>query len=319
MKKMKKITLIIVLILLKFVLYSQNNQGKADDAGRIALAAVVPDQIEGITPSAQSNLLNKLNQIAVKNGIGGSVFNNRFILTTNISVITKDITPSAPPMHAYTLEVSLYIGDGIDGTLFASTSVTLKGVGQSETKAYISAIQNLKVDDSKYKSFIETGKNKIIEYYNSRCDFILKEAEALANQNQYDAAIFNLIGIPEVCKECYEKALNAIPPIYQKKIDRECKMKLQEANSIWNANQDINSAQSAGAILSTIEPSSACFKEVQDLNKRISEKVKQIDNREWNFKLKEQTQESERIKAYRDIGVAYGNGQPKNITYKTLW
>ncbi len=316
---MKKTTLIIVLILLKFVLYSQNNQGKADDAGRIALAAVVPDQIEGITPSAQSNLLNKLNQIAVKNGIGGSVFNNRFILTTNISVITKDITPSAPPMHAYTLEVSLYIGDGIDGTLFASTSVTLKGVGQSETKAYISAIQNLKVDDSKYKSFIETGKNKIIEYYNSRCDFILKEAEALANQNQYDAAIFNLIGIPEVCKECYEKALNAIPPIYQKKIDRECKMKLQEANSIWNANQDINSAQSAGAILSTIEPSSACFKEVQDLNKRISEKVKQIDNREWNFKLKEQTQESERIKAYRDIGVAYGNGQPKNITYKTLW
>lgn len=312
---MKKITLLIGFFLLNFVLFAQNNQGKADDAGRIALASVISDQIEGLTPSAQSNLQNKLNQIATKNGMGGSSLNNRFIITANVVVLTKDITATAPPMQAYTLEVTLYIGDGIEGTLFSSTSVTLKGVGETETKAYMAALKNLKVADPKYQSFIEQGKNKIIEYYNSKCDFILKEAEMLAAQNDFDGAIAKLLGIPEVCKECYDKALTAVQPIYQKKIDRDCKIKLQEAQGIWNAGQDMNSAENAGAILSTIEPDAACFAEVQALNKKIADKIKQIDDREWKYILKEQAQESERIEAYRAIGVAYGNNQPQNVTY----
>lgn len=312
---MKKIALIIGFFLLNFVLFAQNNQGKADDAGRIALASVVSDQIEGLTPSAQSNLLNKLNQIASKNGMGGSSLNNRFILTANVVVLTKDITATAPPMQAYTLEVTLYIGDGIEGTLFSSTSVTLKGVGETETKAYMAALKNLKVDDPKYQAFIEKGKNKIIEYYNSKCDFILKEAEMLAGQNEFDAAMSKLVGIPEVCKDCYTKAMDAVQPIYQKKIDRDCKIKLQEAQGIWNAGQDMSSAENAGAILATIEPSASCFSEVQALNKKIADKVKQIDDREWKYILKEQAQESERIEAYRAIGVAYGNNQPQNVTY----
>ncbi|HOK36520.1 MAG TPA: hypothetical protein PLR72_04620 [Paludibacteraceae bacterium] len=312
---MKKIKLIIGFFFLNFVLFAQNNQGKSDDAGRIVLTSVVSDQIEGLNPSAQSNLHNKLNQIATKNGMGGSSLNNRFIITANVVVLTKDVTATAPPMHAYTLEITLYIGDGIEGTLFSSTSVTLKGVGETETKAYMAALKNLKVDDPKYQSFIEQGKNKIIEYYNSKCDFILKEAEMLAGQNEFDAAISKLVDIPEVCKECYDKALTAIQPIYQKKIDRDCKIKLQEAQGIWNAVQDRSSAEKAGAILSTIEPDASCFAEVQALNKKIADKVKQIDDREWNYILKEQAQESERIEAYRAIGVAYGNNQPQNVTY----
>jgi hypothetical protein len=312
---MKKIKLILVFFLLNFVLFAQNSQGKSDDAGRIALASVVSDQIEGLTPSAQSNLQNKLNQIATKSGMGGSSLNNRFIITANVVVLTKDITPTAPPMQAYTLEVTLYIGDGIEGTLFSSTSVTLKGVGETETKAYMAALKNLKTADPRYQTFIEQGKNRIIEYYNSKCDFILKEAEMLAGQNEFDAAISKLSGIPDVCKECYDKALTAVQPIYQKKIDRDCKIKLQEAQGIWNAGQDMNSAENAGAILSTIEPAAACFNEVQTLNKKIADKIKQIDDREWKYVLKEQAQESERIEAYRAIGVAYGNNQPKTIVY----
>ena len=312
---MKNITILTIFFLLNIVSFAQNNRGKSDDAGRIALASVVSEQIEGLTPSAKSSLQNKLNQIATKNGMGGSSLNNRFIITANVVVLTKDITATAPPMQAYTLEVTLYIGDGIEGTLFSSTSVTLKGVGETETKAYMAALKNLKVADPKYQSFIEQGKNKIIEYYNSKCDFMLKEAEMLTGQNEFDAAISKLVGIPEVCKECHDKALTAVQPIYQKKIDRDCKIKLQEAQGIWNAGQDMSSAENTGAILSTIEPDAACFSEVQALNKKIADKIKQIDDREWKYTLKEQAQESERIEAYRAIGVAYGNNQPQNVTY----
>jgi len=115
---MKKLILFLFLSLSLSAL-SQNNLGKSDDGARIVLSTYIPDQIEGLTPIIQSNLANKLSQIASANGMGGAS-NSRFIITPNVSVLTKDITPTAPPMHAYTIEVTLYIGDGIDGTLFSS-------------------------------------------------------------------------------------------------------------------------------------------------------------------------------------------------------
>ena len=238
---MKKLVLILCVFCFSIIGISQNSVGKSDDAARIALTAYVPDQIEGITPAVRANLANKLSQIASANGLAGSL-NSRFIITTNISVLTKDITSTAPPMHAYTVEVTLYIGDGIDGTLFSSQSVTLKGVGVNETKAYISALNGLKTKDPVYQTFIEKGKNKIMEYYNSKCDFILKDAQTCASQNKFEEAISKLTAVPEVFKACYDKAMDAVAPIYQKQIDRECKQRLMEATTAWNASQDLSSA-----------------------------------------------------------------------------
>ena len=53
----------------------------------------------------------------------------------------------------------------------------------------------------------------------------------------------------------------------------------------------------------------------QQLSAKIQKRVIEIDKREWNYVMKEQQQTSEMIKAYRDVGVAYGNGQPKSVTY----
>jgi len=128
-----------------------------------------------------------------------------------------------------------------------------------------------------------------------------------------------LSSVPNACEECYVKAIDAVKPIYQKQIDRDCKIKLQEAQGIWNAAQDMAAADKAGAILAKIDPDASCFGQVKTLSSKIAAKVKQIDAREWKYTLKNQQQESERIQAIRDIGVAYGKGQPKNVTYKSLW
>ena len=302
-------------------IYSQNDKGKTDDLGRVILSTYVPDQIEGMPGAAMSSLENKLSQLASANGMGGNSYNSRFIITANVSVLSKDITPTAPPMHAYTLEVTFYIGDGFDGIMFSSYSVNLKGVGENETKAYISALKNLKTADSQYQAFIDKGKSRIIEYYNSRCDFILKESQSLASRNEFDAAIYTLTSVPEVCADCYAKCMDAVGPIYQKQIDRDCQLKLAEANAIWSANQDINAANYAGAVLSDIEPQSVCFKSALALTQKMGSRVKELDKREWNFKLKQQQDDvnikKATIEAARAIGVSYGNGQPKSVVYNT--
>jgi hypothetical protein len=147
----------------------------------------------------------------------------------------------------------------------------------------------------------------------------------MASKAEYDAAIAKLFAIPEVCKECYDKAMNAVGPIYKMQIDRQCKIEMAEANAKWTANQDAYGAEAATAYLAKIDPNSSCYAEAKILNDKMAKRVKEIDQREWDFKLKEQQDqvdlEKATIKAARDIGVAYGENQP-DVVYETavyLW
>ncbi|MCL6461645.1 hypothetical protein SAMN05444372_103270 [Flavobacterium micromati] len=314
---MKKIILWNILIMCYSFSFAQNEKGSANDIARITLAAFVPQQIDKMPDAARSILANKLSQIVTQNGMGGSAYNQRFIITTNVNVISKDLTPTAPAMTAFVLEVTLFIGDGIEGTKFSSTSIIVKGAGENETKAYISAIKKISPSNISIQSFVENGKLKIIEYYNSKCDFIIKEGQTLTSQNKFDEAIATLTNVPEVCKGCYDKAMDAVGPIYQKQIDRDCKIKLQEANTNWNASQDTYGADIAGQFLVQIDPNAACYKEALALSNKIAQRVKEIDQRDWKFQLKEQQDDIDLknaiIKAARDIGVAYGNGPKATI------
>ncbi len=309
-----KLLLLLILPFTISITTAQNSEKTLNDNQRLPISVWIPEQSD-LTSESKNNLENKLMQIATANGMSGDAGSSRFIITANIVVTSKDITPTAPPMHAYSLDVTLYIGDGYEGTSFASHTTSVKGVGQNETKALNAALKNMKTNDIAYQAFVSKGKTKIIEFYNSQCDLIIKEAQTLASQNRFEEAIYKLTGIPEVCKDCYIKCMDAVGPIYQSQIDRECQMKLNKASNIWAANQNVEAANAAGEILSTIEPDAVCFREVKALAEKIAPRVKEIDGREWQYILKDQMLMNERIKAWRDVGVAYGTGQPKSITY----
>ena len=302
---------------------AQNTLSKSDDLGRIILNTYVSDQVEGLPAGAKKMLENKINSITSKHGMGGSALNPRFIMTPNITVLSKDITPTTPPMIALNLEITFYVGDGIDGIKFSSRSVEVKGVGKNENKAYMSAIKRINTSNPAFKALIEDGKEKIIEYYNSNCDFIIKRAKTLSVQNKHDVALMQLTSVPEVCKECFDKCMDEVEPIYKKQIDRDCKMKLAEAKNAWNQGQDLDAAIGAGHFLSGIEPESACYDEAQALVATISKRVKELDQRNWNFKLKKHDDQvdlhEQTIEAARQVGVAHGENQPETVYNIDSW
>lgn len=316
MKKITQLFILATLVLCSTMSFAQDN---SKDANNIMLTAWVPPTIDGMPAASRASLTNKLSQVITSNGLGGSPFNSRFIISANVTVNTKDILPGPPPMYAYNLDITLYIGDGYEGTQFASQTISVKGVGTNETKAYNAGLKNIKTDSPEIKAFIEKGKQKIIQYYKDNCDLIIKKANSLADQDQYEEAIFMLSAVPSACQECYVKTMNAIKPIYQKQIDKDCKEKLQKATGVWNASQDMAAAEEAGAILASINPDAACSPQARTLSNSIAAKVKQIDDREWKYILKDQQQESERIAAIKAIGVAYGSGPKANVTYKSIW
>ena len=303
---MKKI-IYIVMFLVSTGMVAQNDNG-------ITLGAYIPAQTEGIPAYAQSMLKNKLGRIITENGISDDVYNSRFIITPNITVLSKNITGTAPTMVALTLDLTLYIGDGVAGNLFSSQSLLLKGVGTNETKAYMSALKMIKPKNSEVQSFISKGKQKIIDYYNANCGLMIKKAQALESQNEFEQALIVMTSVPEA-STCFSTIKSKIKPLYIKTINRDCTIKLSEASAIWAANQDINAANDAAGLLATIEPSAACFGQVKTLYSKIAARVKELGDRDWNYALKVLEVQADTVKAARDVGIAYGENQPESMTY----
>jgi hypothetical protein len=228
---MKKIIFLFAGILIANSAFTQNKAGKADDAGRIAINAYVPKGMGDMTATASQALQKRLDRIVTKNGVGGSALNQRFVMTANAIELTKDITPTTPPIYSYELEINLLIGDVVTGTKFAATAITRKGSGKSETKAYMRAIKSIAPQSKKYADFLEEGKTKIMEYYNANCDLMLKEASTLGDQKKYDEAISKLVAVPDVCKECYDKAMDQSTLIYKAKMENECQENISQAKA----------------------------------------------------------------------------------------
>ncbi|MGB1137283.1 MAG: hypothetical protein ACPGZQ_08530, partial [Flavobacteriaceae bacterium] len=201
MKIKFNISILSTLILMacaSFTLGAQNNMGKVDDLGRIAIVPYVTDQVENFPEIAKNNLRSKMAQILTKNGIAGSAgFSSQFIMVPNVSVLSKDVVAGAPPKVAVNLEVAFFVGDGVNGVKYGSTAVYAKGVGSNETKAYVAALRNISSSNKELANLVETAKSRIVEYYNDNCDFILKEAESMAAQNDYDQALYTLSSVPQ--------------------------------------------------------------------------------------------------------------------------
>ena len=354
-------SILVALLFVSFSIQAQNNLGKSDDVARIAIAPVV-GSIPDMPSAAERILLNKMGQIASKNGMASA--GNRFIMYPHVSIMSQDITATAPPMHAYNLDITLYIADNVTQTIFSSTTIPLKGVGKNPTKAYVGALKMLNYKRPEVKTFIQDGKDKIVEYYNSQCDFILKEAESLAGRKEFDEAIFTVMSIPDICKDCYIKGKDVAVAIFKLKMENECMQNIADARAA-KAQDDYDLAASylagilpdvscysdaqsllkeiedhrcaialgkakgawssgnsrdAGRWLGEVASDSKCYKEAMALGNEIKAKLKADEDREWDFKVKVQSDivelEKQAIKAVRDVGVAYGeNQQPTNINW----
>ncbi len=191
--------------------FAQNNTGKADDGARIAITPQVTDQ--AIPQAAKNLLLTKMKQICTKNGLAGDSENPFFIMDAKIDVLSKELTPTAPPMHALNMQVSLSIKDAFTGNVYSETSVELKGVGQNETKAYMAGLQTVNAGNAQFKAMVDKGKEKILEFYNSQCDFVISKATALQKQGNNKEATKVLKSVPSVCKECYDKSMTILATI----------------------------------------------------------------------------------------------------------
>ncbi len=328
---MKKIFIIISFL----CILTANAQERLDDIGRITIHTYVPDN-ENLPPESQKFLETKLSQIITANGISDNENCVRFVLTAKINVISKDIVAGPPQRISQKLDITILLGDIEVDKVYAQTTVSTLGIGQSLEKSYISAFKNINPKNTAITAFVQEGKQKIIDYYQTNCEDVIAEARKQASLQNYEDALMLLTSIPDVCSSCFDEASQIATPIYNDMIEVRGAEYLNEARAIWAKNPTRSGAQEATRLLSQINFAASCQPKAAALIKEITAKMNEIDRREWEHKMqvyqdnveREKRQWVQRVREYedrvqtqrmylkacRDVAITYAQNQPKVIT-----
>lgn len=279
---------------------------------RISIAPI--DQGENVPNSINNRIENQLMRAVSAYGVSADPYYGQFFISGRFDHALDDIVPGPPSRHVLKTTFTIYVGDAINRQVYASTSFDLKGVGNSQERAYISALSSISNHTYQLAGVIEEAKAKIIDYYNNNYQSYLSKARLAMQQRNYDEALYYATSIPECCVG-YREACGVIMQVYQSNVDYDGDMLLAQARAAWAANPDEDGAREAWSFLSRIDPSASCYGAAMSLGNQIQKVVKE----NWDFEYKEKYRneidlERRRIAAARDVAVAYAKNQPRVIT-----
>ncbi len=284
---------------------------QAPKGSTLQLAVFVEEAVDPFPVAAKAQLENKLHQLLTQNGISSIDYNNQFVITAFTTPLSKNIVPGPPPQVAQQMELTFYIADVYNKTVFSTTSITVTGVGTTEAKSYLDAFKHINLKSDAMNAFVAAGKKKVIDYYDMQAPIIFKKADALATQHKYEEALWLVSLIPSECKY-FDEAIAQGNTIFAEYNTYLCNVHLAQARVAWVAGQNAEAAALAGEHLAYIYPDAGCYEEAMELYNEIKAKV--LDD--WKFEMKKyQDQidlEAARIDSWREVGVAYGSNQPRD-------
>lgn len=308
---------IILLVLITFVIYNVKGQTSAD-VGKIALSVIMPDNVEGLDVSQLSKLETKITQIVTSSGIAASGYNHNFVIYPKFAIYETNLVEGGMQnITVSTCELSLFIKQVDNNILFSTYSKQLKGSGTNKQASITNAISKIATEDAAFKTFIATGKSKIVEYYELKCPDIVSQADAYSKMQDYEQALGLLQSVPTEVS-CYNNIKVKSIEVYKAYQNARCSAQIQEAKT----NLAANNFSGALNILSDIDPSTTCYKEAQPLITKAEAQIDVEQKKEWDLKMKIYDDavalEKLRINAVKDIAVAYYKSKPTTVNYALI-
>lgn len=307
---MKRIVLYLIGIVMVSVCHAQN----------ISINAQVVD--EKIPEEAARSLETKLQSVLTANGYVDNGYAERFVLTAIVDVTQKEVTPTTPARISEKMDITLMVGDVVENKIYASVTIQAAGIGTNGNKTFINAFRSINSENPRIQQMLNEAKEKIIEYYTNQCPIIIRKVQGLVATQAFDEAIFLLISVPDVCRDCFTQCQRQAGVVYQQKIDAESTILLEKARTVWaTSNQNVQSANEVADIISQINPRCSNYAEVLALRSSIEQKLQADAKRDWDLRMK-QYENNEKYKqsivdAYKTVAVAYAKNRPTTI-YRTI-
>lgn len=276
-------------------------------------------QSENVPEDVNEMLMARLESaITSTGGVVASADLDRFFVTGKISHLYKDVIAGPPIKYSMRSTLTLYVGDIITQKVYATATFELRGVGTSESRAFVNAFQQLTAKNEKFSDFVKKGSQKVVSYYDKEYPNLIKQAKQSEALHNYEQALSFLVLVPECCKG-YKETSKLVISIYEKYMNYAGRKLLAQAKSAWAASPDTYGAEKAYDYLNQIDPDAFCYRDAVNLHNEIKKVVKV----NWDFENKEKYNnevdlEHRRINAAREVGVAYGNGH-KEQTTNLMW
>ena len=269
---MKKLILILTVILSGTSLFSQS----ADDIGKISLHVVLPEEyspnFEKLSMNELKKIKSKITSITSRNGVSGSGMGN-FVIYPVLNIYDEDLIETGlEPQVIVRAEFSLFIQQMSNGQIYGEETIEIEGFGRNRSKAITKAIQSINTRDKAWKTMINDSKQKIIDYYNLRCDDIQAEAEGQSKTENYLGALITLMQVP-VEVNCYRQVIDKAVEFYDYHIELECQEKIAASKVLKTQNQ----WDEAASVLFGILPHYDCYDDAMILLKEIEDHRCSVD------------------------------------------
>lgn len=288
----------------------------------IAIANITKGEV--VPEAVNSRLEAKLAQAMSKAGIVAAPYDAQFFIAGRFDDAFNDIISGPSQKVVVKTTLTLYIGDAENQKVFASESFDLKGVGGSDTQAYTKALNQISSSNPRLVEFIRKGKDKIIDYFDTNYKTYINNAHKAMAARNYDEALFYASSVPSCCKGYSEASALALK-IYGENTNYMGNKLLAQAKAAWAADPTEAGAREAHKYLTQIDPSAAASAEAKALSSQISKTTQ----KQWEFenvqKYKDQVAlekqridaaasvERTRLRAVRDVAVAYAKSRPRVI------
>lgn len=286
-----------------------------DEFGKLNIAIVMPGEIEGFNNGQLKKIETKMLALLSQSGIASRATSSGVVMYPVISIFNEQtINPGLEKITIIDGEITLFIKQIDDKLVFSTFTKRVKGSGRTRDLAINNLISLIPSRSDEYSDFVSKAKNKIIEYYNKRCDMLITKAEQLSKSNDHVQAISMLFNIPSETA-CFKKAQEKSLEIYRNYQNYTCATFVSQAK----AKLEGNKYDEGFAILSKVDPSSSCAKEVEALYKQHGTEVDANLKRYWDLREKVLLSTIEankfRWKAMSELAVMYIANNSRNYDY----
>lgn len=294
-------------------------QGYAQDmprVGAINIGLVVPDETDELSDSAITKLRAKLTQILTVNNVASSAYGG-FVIYPLISIDNLSVIEGGMRnIVVADIEITLCLKQLGTKITIGSYVQKVRGSGNNEAKAIFNAISAINPSQKEFKSFIDEGCVRIVQYYTEQRSVMIKKAKELAAKQQYEEALYLLMSYPESLAG-YDEVSAVSIEIFNKYQNYYCSQLIQDAK----AHISLKEYESAINILMSIDANSKCKVEANSLIKQVERSVEKEDARALQVLMKvyetEANLEKQRINAVKEVAKAYYSNQP-TINYTQI-
>lgn len=270
----------------------------------IEIAFAIPSGSGQLSDNTAKMLRSKLLPAMTENGVETAEVST-IAIKPEISFVNRQVVEGGMRnIHTSDIQFNFVCTNLVTSTTFASCVVTVRGEGFSDDDAVKNALSKLSAQDQRLANFVGKAKEKITDYYQSNLSAVISRAKTLAGIQQYGDGLALLFSCPTTILD-YAKVNDAITSIYHQYQTQECGNILQQARAEY-ANGNYGAAIEH---LRQIDMTSSCAAEAKLLCTQIKRsrdaEAKQAIELMEKQAQREADVEKQRIKAARDVAVAY--------------